>query len=160
MLNLILNFFFVLSVMSHQVGTPLAQVIAKAVHEPDFRSQLLANPKATLHLMSVSVPDEQTVTVVESKAGQVFFVLPVLTDDLINDLNASLASVHPQRSIRSRILIKAAQNPSYKAQLLNSPKAVLSSEGMVIPESSELVVLENSDRHLYLVLPQIHAHKH
>ena len=146
--------------MSHQTSAQLFQVIAKAIHEPDFRSQLIAEPKAVLYSMSVSIPSEQAVTVVESKAGQGFFVLPILTHQLINDLNASLASVHPQRSIRAKILIKAAQDPSYKAQLLDSPKAVLTREGMFIPESAELFVLENSDRHLYLVLPQIHSHKH
>lgn len=144
--------------MSTQINTLLSQAIAKAIHEPEFRSQLIANPKATLDSMSVPIPDEQAVTVLESKAEQVFFVLPILTDTLINDLNASLNSVHPQRSIRSRILIKAANDPSYKAALINQPKAVFSAEGLPIPESAELTVLENSDRQLYLVLPQVHNH--
>ncbi len=146
--------------MSHSTSALLPQVIAKAIHEPEFRSQLIADPKATLHSMSIPISKEQDVTVVESKEGQIFFVLPILTDDLINDLNASLSSVHPQRSIRSRILIKAAQNPSYKDQLMDSPKSVLTNEGMLIPESAELTVLENSTQHLYIVLPHIHLHKH
>lgn len=136
----------------------LSQVIAKAVHEPEFRSQLIANPRAMLHSMFIPISEEQTVTVLESKEGQVFFVLPILTDLVINDLKASLNSVHPQRSIRSRILIKAASDPEYKAALISSPKAIFSAEGMLIPESAELTVLENSDRHLYLVLPHIHKH--
>lgn len=146
--------------MSHLTSARLPQVIAKAIREPEFRSHLIADPKATLNSMSVSIPNEQDVTVVESKEGEIFFVLPILTDDLINDLNASLNSVHPQRSIRSRILIKAAHNSSYKDQLLDSPKSVLASEGMMIPESAELTVLENSDHHLYIVLPHAHLHKH
>lgn len=146
--------------MSNQANVLLSQVVAKAVHDSEFRSQLLTTPKATLRSMSVPIADEQEVTVVESREGQVFFVLPILTDELIQDLNRSLESVHPQRSIRSRILIKAAQNPTYKAQLINSPKTVFKTEGMAIPESAELTVLENSDRHLYVVLPHVHAHKH
>jgi len=146
--------------MSTQTSTSISQVIAKAIHDPDFRTQLIAEPKETLHSMAVPIPAEQTVTVLESKEGQVFFVLPILTDEMIHDLNTSLLSVHPQRSARSRILIKAAQDPSYKAQLLASPKTVLADEGLTIPESSELAVLENSDQHLYIVLPHVHTHKH
>ncbi len=146
--------------MSHPTSALLPQVIAKAIHEPEFRSQLIADPKATLDSMSVPIPNGQEVTVVESKEGQIFFVLPILTDDMISDLTASLNSVHPQRSIRSRVLIKAAQNSSYKDQLMDSPKSVLTNEGMMIPESAELTVLENSNHHLYIVLPHIHPHKH
>jgi hypothetical protein len=146
--------------MSNQTSALLSQVIAKAIHEPDFRSRLIADPKTALHSMAFPVSDEQAVTVVESKEGQIFFVLPILTNELVKELNASLSLVHPQRSVRSQILIKAAKNPTYKAQLINSPKAVLSEEGMVIPESAELTVLENSDQHLYIVLPHIHTHKH
>ncbi|HTL90180.1 MAG TPA: NHLP leader peptide family RiPP precursor [Leptolyngbya sp.] len=145
--------------MSTKTSMLLSQVIAKAIHDPEFRSQLLADPKVTLHSMSVPIPDEQSVTVLESKEGQVFFVLPILTDTLIHDLNASLNSVHPQRSIRSKILIKAAQDPSYKAALIDHPRTIFRAEGFAIPESAELTVLENSDRHLYLVLPQIHKHQ-
>ncbi len=146
--------------MAQSTSTVLSQVIAKAVHEPDFRSQLMADPKATLQAMAVPIPVEQTVTVVESKAGEVFFVLPCLTQAMVEDLKASLNTVHPQRSIRSRILIKATQDPLYKAQLLKSPKAVFTTEGMAIPDNAELTVLENSDQQLYLVLPQVHVHKH
>jgi len=146
--------------MSTQSSTLLSQAIAKAIHDPDFRTRLIAEPKEALHSMAVSIPAEQDVTVLESKEGQVFFVLPILTDEMIADLNASLTVVHPQRSVRSRILLKAAQDPSYKAQLLASPKTVLADEGMTIPESSELAVLENSNQHLYIVLPHVHTHRH
>jgi hypothetical protein len=146
--------------MSTQTNTSISQVIAKAIHDPDFRTKLIAEPKETLHAMAFPVPSEQNVTVLESKEGQVFFVLPILTDELIRDLNTSLLSVHPQRSARSRILIKAAQDPSYKAQLLASPKTVLADEGLTIPESSELAVLENSDQYLYIVISSVHIHKH
>jgi hypothetical protein len=146
--------------MSKQISALLSQVVAKAVHEPEFRSQLLTHPKRTLSHLAIPIPDEQNVTVLESKEGQIFFVLPILSDDDVKQLSASLSSVHPQRSIRSRVLIKAAQDSDYKAQLVRDPKAVLNAEGMMIPESAELAVLENSDRQLYIVLPQIHTHKH
>jgi hypothetical protein len=144
--------------MSTQIGSLLSPVIAKAVHDPNFRSQFLTSPKATLRSMSIPIPDTQTVTVMESKEGQVIFVLPILNDELIETLQASIASVHPQRSVRSRILIKAAQDPSYKAELLENPETVLRREGMLIPDSAELTVLENSNQHLYTVLPHVHAH--
>ncbi len=138
----------------------LSQVIAKAIHEPAFRSRFMAQPKQVLQEMDIPIPEEQSVTVVESRHGQVFFVLPVLSDDDINQLRETVDSVHSQRSVRSRILIKVAQDPSYKAELMAQPKVVLATEGLPIPASSDVTVLENSLQQLYIVLPHVHAHHH
>jgi hypothetical protein len=136
----------------------LTQVMAKAVHEPEFRTRLIANPKVVLDEMEIPIPLAQNVTVLESREGEIFFVLPVLTEAEIHQLRHSLNTVHPQRSVRSRILLKARDDPEYKAQLLQEPKAMLKAEGLPIPEASTVTLLENSSTQLFLVLPHIHSH--
>jgi hypothetical protein len=143
---------------SKQISTLIPQVIAKALHEPEFRDRLIANPKKVLHAIAMPIPEEQSVTVLESREGQVFFVLPMMTDQDVQQLSASLSDVHPQRSVRAKILIRAAQDSDYKLQLFNDPKATLKAEGMMIPDSAEVMVLENTDQQFYIILPYIHTH--
>jgi hypothetical protein len=138
----------------------LTQVMAKAVHEPDFRSRFMENPKVILDEMDIPIPPAQNVTVLESKEGEIFFVLPVLTEEDTQQLRHSLNTVHPQRSVRSRILLKAREDPDYKAKLLQEPKTTLKAEGLPIPNTSTVIVLENSPEQLYIVLPHVHAHAH
>jgi hypothetical protein len=136
----------------------LTQVMAKAVHEPDFRSRFVENPKVILDEMDIPIPSAQNVTVLESREGEIFFVLPVLTEEDVTQLRHSLNTVHPQRSVRSRILLKAREDPDYKAKLLEEPKTTLKAEGLPIPNTSTVTVLENSPEQLYIVLPHIHSH--
>ncbi len=138
----------------------LTQVMEKAVHEPEFRSRFIENPKVVLDEMKIPIPDAQNVTVLESRAGEVVFVLPVLTEADVNQLRDSLNTVHPQRSVRSRTLLKAREDPAYKAQLLQEPKAMLKAEGLPIPDATTVTLLENSPEQLYIVLPQVHSHLH
>lgn len=137
--------------------TPLTKAIAQAIHDPVFRSRLLSEPKQTLLMMNISLPNDQNVTVVESNERQNFFVLPLMSDADIKHLHDSLSSVHHQRALRSRILIQAAQDSDYKARLIANPKSVLQAEGMTIPATTKLKVLENTMQQLYLVIPSLHT---
>jgi Nitrile hydratase, alpha chain len=138
----------------------LTQVMAKAVHEQDFRSRFVENPKVILDELNIAIPADQNVTVLESQAGEIFFILPVLTEEDVTQLRHSLNTVHPQRSVRSRILLKVREDPDYKAKLLQEPKTTLKAEGLPIPNASTVTVLENSPEQLYIVLPHIHSHAH
>ena len=80
----------------------LTQVMAKAVHEPEFRSRFMEHPKVILDEMNIPIPPAQNVTVLESREGEIFFVLPILTEEEVKQLRNSLNTVHPQRSVRSR----------------------------------------------------------
>jgi hypothetical protein len=134
----------------------LTQVMARAIHDPSFRSRFLTHPKVVLDEMKIPIPPTQNVTVIESQEGEIFFVLPILTDPEVERLEASLQTVHPQRSVRSQILLKARQDPAYKAQLMQEPKAVLIAAGLSIPASAKVTLLENSPEQFYIVLPHIH----
>jgi hypothetical protein len=55
-----------------------AQVIARAVQDPAFRARLLADPRAVVSEMGLSVPPEVQIQAVEETAGQYYLVLPAL----------------------------------------------------------------------------------
>lgn len=138
----------------------LTEVIAKALREPEFRDHLLTHPQAVLRELSIEIPATQKVSVLESRAGEFLFVLPMLTDAEAKQMRDSLGSVHPQRSMRSRIVLRAREDPCFKAQLQADPKAVLQAEGLPIPDNATVALLENSPEQLYLVLPQVHLQSH
>jgi len=142
------------------VVTPTAnqqsEAIAKALHEPEFRQRLLTDPKAALRSLRIPVLDHQTITVLEAKHGQTLFVLPVMTDQEVQQLQAALHSNLPQRVVRAQVLLQAAQEPAYKSQLLQQPRETLTAAGIPIPPTMTVTVLENSLTQIYLVLPHIH----
>jgi hypothetical protein len=134
----------------------ISAVISRALRDPIFRSQLIAKPKKILEDMEIPIPEKQQVTVLENNRRENFFVLPMITEEDVQKLNNSIKSVHPQRAIRSRILMKAWQDPAYKEKLFKSPKKTLMHEGMKIPPTTEITVVEDSETQLYLVLPCLH----
>jgi Nitrile hydratase, alpha chain len=134
----------------------LSDAIAQAIHEPVLRAALIADPKTTLANMGIVLPPQQQVTVLESTATQTFLVLPLMTAREIEYLQAGLTSGRSLRSVRSQIVLKAWQDPDYKARLIADPKPILNNEGVKIATHTSVRVLENSQQQLYLVLPAIH----
>jgi hypothetical protein len=134
----------------------LSDAIAQAVKNPAFRAQLLDRPKQTLASLDIQMPPAQAVTVLESTPGQTFLVIPIMTDREVEILEAGLNSGRAQRANRSRLLLKAGRDPDYRSQLLTNPKAVLTAAGFQLPDTATVTVLENSLKHLYLVIPFVH----
>lgn len=142
------------------VFTPTAgqqtQAITKALHEPEFRQQLLTNTKGALRSLRIPVLDHQTITVTEARHGQIFFVIPVMTAQESQQLQTALHSDLPKRAARAQILLQAAQDADYKAQLLAHPQETLTAAGIPIPSHTSVTVLENSATQIYWVLPHLH----
>jgi hypothetical protein len=138
----------------------IGAIIAQAMRNTDLRSQLLSTPKQTLLAHNVTLPESQTVTVLESDHYRSYFVLPIMTAATVQELKDSLTSVHPNRSGRSRILIKVAEDPTYKQLLLQDPQSVLRAAGVTIPGHVNITILENTDDQLYIVIPAIPQHQH
>ena len=134
----------------------LAEAIAQAVHNPNFRTQLLSAPQQALASLDIQLPPTQAVFVVESTPQQTFLVIPIVTDREVEILQSGLNSGRALRATRSRIILKAWQDAEYKAQLLADPKAVLLAEGFQIPAATTVKVLENDAQHLHLVIPTLH----
>jgi Nitrile hydratase, alpha chain len=134
----------------------LSDAIAQSIHDPAFRTQLLAHPRQALSSLGIGIPLPQQITVLESTSTQTFLILPIMTDLEIEHLQAGVSSQRSMRSVRSSIILKAWQDPDYKARLCAEPKAVLIAEGVKIPELATVKVLENNSENLYLVIPTIH----
>ena len=62
--------------------------------------------------------------------------------------------VQSRKEAETVLLTKAAQDPGFRKQLIDSPKDVITRElGLVLPPDVKVHVLEESAKELYLVLP-------
>lgn len=52
-----------------------------------------------------------------------------------------------------KIIAKAWRDPAFKAALIANPAATLKAEGVEVPSGITVSVLENTDKHVHLVLP-------
>jgi hypothetical protein len=134
----------------------LSDAIAHAVHNSTFRTQLLAHPKQALASLKIQLPAEQAVIAMQSTPGQIFLVIPIMTEQELEILRASANSPRALRAIRSRVLLKSWQDHDYKSRFLADPKALLIAEGFQIGDGATVTVMENDATHLYLVIPHIH----
>jgi hypothetical protein len=53
----------------------------------------------------------------------------------------------------AKVVARAWRDPTFKAQLLADPNAVLAAAGAVVPPGVTLKVVENTDKLVHLVLP-------
>ncbi|WP_334812692.1 NHLP leader peptide family RiPP precursor [Nostoc sp.] len=58
-----------------------------------------------------------------------------------------------KREIEEKIIARAWQDASFKQKLLSNPRAAFEKEGIPLPQSIELKVVEESSNTLYFVLP-------
>jgi Nitrile hydratase, alpha chain len=134
----------------------LSDAIAQAVRDRSFRQQLLDRPKQALARVNIRTPPQQEISVLEATSTQTYLVLPIATEDEIERVRAGVNSQRSLRSIRSKILLNAFEDPDYRSRLVADPKTVLIEAGFQIPIDTQVRVLENSSEHLYLVIPAIH----
>lgn len=52
-----------------------------------------------------------------------------------------------------QIIAKCWADPEFKARLLADPRATLAAEGFNVPDSIEVLVMENTPRVVHMVLP-------
>ncbi|NWL89910.1 NHLP leader peptide family natural product precursor [Paenibacillus sp. 79R4] len=65
-----------------------SQVIQRAWQDPDFKAQLLKNPKAAIQeVLGVILPDHIKVTTVEENSNELFLVLPPKPSDVMKSDN-------------------------------------------------------------------------
>lgn len=55
--------------------------------------------------------------------------------------------------IEAQLMNQAMQDPAFRDRLLTNPKAVLSEQGLAIPEDVQIQVLQETSNQYYLVLP-------
>jgi Nitrile hydratase, alpha chain len=58
-----------------------------------------------------------------------------------------------RQEIETKLVAQAWQDDSFKEELINNPKSAFEQEGIPLPESIEIRVVEESANCLYFVLP-------
>ncbi len=53
-----------------------------------------------------------------------------------------------------QIVARAWEDPAFKQELLNNPKAVLAEAGVEVPDNVDLKILEETPNNLYLIVPK------
>ena len=56
-------------------------------------------------------------------------------------------------AVYGKIIAKAWRDPAFKAQLIADPHGTLKSAGVDMPAGVTVKVVENTDKHVHLVLP-------
>ncbi|MFN3361056.1 MAG: NHLP leader peptide family RiPP precursor [Pseudanabaenaceae cyanobacterium] len=113
---------------------------------PDFKQQFIANPKAALAEVGLTVADNVEVEVVEETGNNVYFVIPPA--EAANSLNTEDDPI-------AQLISRAAADPALRAEMLADPKTVIAREtGLVIPEEANVTVFEQTADKAYFVIPR------
>ncbi|MBD1835214.1 NHLP leader peptide family natural product precursor [Cyanobacteria bacterium FACHB-472] len=64
-----------------------------------------------------------------------------------------MSTAMTKREIEEKIIARAWQDASFKQELLSNPRTAFEKEGIPLPQSIELRVVEESSNTLYFVLP-------
>ena len=116
-----------------------AKLVARAWTDPDFKRRLLAEPKAVIEEMGVSLQHSPEVVVVEN------------TPQVHNVIVCTLCSCYP----RMVLGIPPAwyKKKAYRSRTVSEPRAVLAEFGTHLPDEVEIRVHDSTADLRYLVLP-------
>ncbi len=59
-----------------------------------------------------------------------------------------------RKEIEEKLITRTWQDEAFKQELLNNPRGAFEKEGITLPESIKVTVVEESPNSLYLVLPK------
>lgn len=149
-------------------------LITRAFKDEEFRSELLANPKAVVEKeLGTKLPEEFKINVLEETETTLYMVLPSNPYEGLSEpeLQASLGLTYEdvaqwvleqQRNAlldeasSVGVIARAWKDEAFKQELLYSPKTVIENEwGTPIPTDIELRVFEETFHTLYLVMPRL-----
>ena len=133
-----------------------AQVVTKALHDEGFKRRLVTDPRTVLREYGIAVPDGQTVRVLENSAETVYVALPTKPAAALSDGQLARLAGEGQGATRKvgQLLLKVWQDPTFKRRLVADPRAVLREEGLPVPDSTSVRVLEDTPETMHLVLPR------
>jgi len=129
-----------LEVMDTRTPALGSKIVARAWVDPEFRTRLLANGRATLEELGIDFFENTQLIVLEN------------TDKVHNLVVCTLCSCYP-REILGLPPDWYKMKP-YRARAVKEPRAVLAEFGTVIPEDVEIRVNDSTSMIRYLVLPQ------
>ena len=129
-----------LEVMDTRTPALGSKIVARAWVDPQFRTRLLANGRATLEELGIDFFENTQLTVLEN------------TDKVHNLVVCTLCSCYP-REILGLPPDWYKMKP-YRARAVKEPRAVLAEFGTMIPDDVEIRVSDSTAMVRYLVLPQ------
>jgi Nitrile hydratase, alpha chain len=123
------------------------ELIAKAWSDPAFKARLLAEPAAMAREQGIDIPDGVPLRAIEIGPGETYLVLT-------SPEQPSAVTVD-EPGPWLRLLIRAQSDPDYKARLMAEPGAAMAEEGIELPTSTRVTVIEPSETEGYLFVPAI-----
>jgi hypothetical protein len=127
-----------------------ADLMQRLVKDPDFREQIKNNPRETLKLNKVELPEGIDVEVHEDDPTTIHSVLPVEGDE------KQLEVAKRANPVAAKVWEAAWSDPDYKRRLFSEPRAAFKElTNLSPPESMKLVPLENTRDKLHIVLPYL-----
>ena len=139
----------------------LSSVVDKAVSDPAFRAQLLANPSATLQSAGVSIPAGARVKIVEDTQNLRYLAVSdrpadISDADLATATSETIAndgSVAAKIAVYTQLVAKSWTDSSLRSSLLSNPAATLAAHGIAVPNGVQVKAIETSANDLVLAVP-------
>jgi hypothetical protein len=130
------------------------QLIARAWTDPEFKAQLLAEPATVAREAGLDVPDGMRLRAIDIAPAETYVVLT--PPEQARDAAGSIPDVDDDEAkLFLTVLERAASDPAFKARLTSEPVTVLAEQGIVLPGTNRVVVVEPSDTEGYLFVPPV-----
>ncbi len=139
---------------------------AWAVKYPQFRSELIRNPRAMVEKeLGTRLPEGLEVRILEEDEDTLYLVIPhnpmasmmpageLEAQTGITLLDLATWATGGELSLGARLIARAWQDQPFRRRLLDEPERALHQEGVAVPEGVELQVVEDSAGCLYVTLP-------
>jgi nitrile hydratase len=133
-----------LEVMDSRTPALGAKLVARAWVDPEFRTRLLADGRATCEELGISFFENTRLIVLEN------------TDKVHNLIVCTLCSCYPREILG--LPPDWYKLKPYRARAVTEPRAVLAEFGTVIPDDVEVRVSDSTAMVRYLVLPLRPSH--
>ena len=133
-----------LEVMDSRTPALGAKLVARAWVDPEFRTRLLADGRATCEELGISFFEDTRLIVLEN------------TDKVHNLIVCTLCSCYPREILG--LPPDWYKLKPYRARAVTEPRAVLAEFGTMIPDDVEVCVSDSTAMVRYLVLPQRPSH--
>lgn len=116
-----------------------AKIVARAWHDPDFRSRLVANPKAALKELDIDTGTIAELRVLENTA------------DVHHVVVCTLCSCYPRMILG--IPPSWYKSTAYRSRVVREPRAVLEEFGVRLAGDMRIRVVDSTADLRYLVIP-------
>ncbi|MCS6960031.1 MAG: NHLP leader peptide family RiPP precursor [Pseudanabaenaceae cyanobacterium SKYGB_i_bin29] len=131
--------------MTKQIQS-MAELFDLVQADANFKQQFIANPKAALAEVGMTVADNVEVNVLEETDKNVYFVIPPAE---------AAGTLNTEDDVIAQLIARAATDAALRSEMLADPKAVIAREtGLVIPEEANVTVFEQTADKAYFVIPR------